>query len=341
MLLGAILLGLLLGLWAGGRMSNLATIRLRWAGLLFLAVIVRFGTEALLNAGVDIVETLRLPLLLLGFVLLLVGTWVNRGYPGMGIAFVGILSNAIVITINGGYMPVWDEALAAAGMGLADVTSALHVVVPGTVEQFLFGALVLGDIIPIPIPVVQNVVSIGDVFLSLGLGFFLFAGVVRVPTQLEAREEEAIRQRLYGIARSTRLPRPDGHGVAPETGLRRRCRRALRSNARCSSARRPPAWRRRRWHHSHPARRNSTPSSSAWRPTAGRSTRASPSPARRPARRASPSLGPPRRRSHGSADIHTSGSPSTARSQRCGRVSWSRCSATGSTRSPSRRRSTS
>ena len=62
---GAILLGLLLGLWAGGRMSNLATIRLRWAGLLFLAVIVRFGTEALLNAGVDIVETLRLPLLLL------------------------------------------------------------------------------------------------------------------------------------------------------------------------------------------------------------------------------------------------------------------------------------
>ena len=219
MLLGAILLGLLLGLWAGGRMSNLATIHLRWAGLLFVAVIVRFGTEALLNAGVDIVETLRLPLLLSGFVLLLVGTWVNRGYPGMGIAFVGILFNAIVITVNGGYMPVWDEALTAAGMGLTDVTSALHIVVSGTAEQFLFGALVLGDIIPVPIPFLQNVVSIGDVFLSLGLGFFLFASVVRVPTQLEAREEEAIRQRLYGIARSTRLPRPDGPGVAPETGL--------------------------------------------------------------------------------------------------------------------------
>ena len=108
----------------------------------------------------------------------------------------------------------------------ADVTSALHVVVSGDgSSDFLFGALVLGDIIPIPIPFIQNVASIGDVFLSLGLGFFLFASVVRVPTQLEEREEAAIRQRLCGIARSTRLPRPDGPGSRPRPASRRRCRR--------------------------------------------------------------------------------------------------------------------
>ena len=38
----------------------------------------------------------------------------------------------------------------------------------------------LGDIIPIPFPFIRNVASIGDMFLTAGLAFFLFASVVRV-----------------------------------------------------------------------------------------------------------------------------------------------------------------
>ena len=122
MLIGGILLGLLLGLWAGGRLSNLAQVQLRWIGVLLVAVIVRFGTEFLLNAGRR--HRRRRSACrssCSGFSLLLAGLWANRGYPGMGIAFVGILFNTIVITVNGGYMPVWDDALAAAGMTPADV----------------------------------------------------------------------------------------------------------------------------------------------------------------------------------------------------------------------------
>ena len=48
----------------------------------------------------------------------------------MSLAFVGILSNAIVILVNGGYMPIWEPALVAAGMTPADVTSAIHYVLP-------------------------------------------------------------------------------------------------------------------------------------------------------------------------------------------------------------------
>ena len=210
MLIGGVLLGLLLGLRAGGRLSNLGTVQLRLVWVLFAAVIVRFGTEALLNAGVDIVEVLRLPLLVTGFAMLLVGLWANRTYPGLSLAFIGILANAIVITVNGGYMPIWSVALQAAGLTEADVTSALHVVVDATPEDFLLRALILGDIIPIPLPIVTNVASLGDVFLSIGLAFFLFASVVRVPTQLEASEEAAIRERLFGLAGTARLPRPDG-----------------------------------------------------------------------------------------------------------------------------------
>ena len=61
MLIVGILLGLVLGLLAGGRLSNLGTIQLRWIPVLFAAVIIRFGTEAFLNAGVPIAELKKDP----------------------------------------------------------------------------------------------------------------------------------------------------------------------------------------------------------------------------------------------------------------------------------------
>jgi DHA3 family macrolide efflux protein-like MFS transporter len=219
-LIVGILLGLLLGLRAGGRLDNLANIQLRWPLLLIAAVLIRFGTEALLNAGVPIVDMLRAPLLAAGFGLLLIALWANRGYPGLSVAFVGILLNGTVILVNGGHMPIWATSLAAAGLTPADVTSALHVVVAGEASDFFVRALVLGDIIPVPVPIIQNVASLGDLFLTAGLAFFLFASVVRVPTRLEEHEEAVIHARLAGLAASTRLPRPDtGGGVAAETGL--------------------------------------------------------------------------------------------------------------------------
>ncbi len=111
-----IVLGLVLGLLAGGSLVNLASVRLRWVSLIAAAVLVRFGTEAALLAGVPLVDTLRLPLLAASFGFLLVGLWGNRSYPGLTLAFVGILSNGIVIVVNGGYMPIWEPSLVAAGL---------------------------------------------------------------------------------------------------------------------------------------------------------------------------------------------------------------------------------
>ncbi|MGH2475081.1 MAG: MFS transporter [Candidatus Limnocylindrales bacterium] len=228
MLIGGILLGLLLGLLAGGRLRNLANIQLRWTWLLVAAVIVRFSTEALLGAGVDFIQDLRLPLLAAGFAILLTGLWVNRGYPGLSLAFLGILSNAVVIVVNGGYMPIWQTSLTAAGFTPEDVTSALHIIVQGDAASFLTQALILGDVIPVPVPLIQNVASLGDLFLSLGLSFFLFAGLVRVPTPLEEQEEASLRARLASLAGGGRTPRPDERGDhRRQTGLTR----ALQSSA--------------------------------------------------------------------------------------------------------------
>ena len=195
MLIGGILLGLALGLLAGGSLRNLAEIRLRWAGLLVVAVVIRFGTEAALAAGMDVVEAFRLPLLAGAFGILLVALWVNRSYPGLSLAFLGVLSNGLVILANGGFMPIWGPALSTAGLTPADVTRSFHVVIDGGASEFLGRLLILGDVIPFPF-ILQNVYSLGDLFLALGLAFFLFAGVVRVPTATEEQQDADLRRRL-------------------------------------------------------------------------------------------------------------------------------------------------
>ena len=120
--------------------------------------------------------------------MLLVALWVNRSYPGLSLAFLGVLLNALVIVVNGGYMPIWEPALVAAGLTEADVTRFHTSSTAAARPDFLGRLLILGDVIPIPIPVIQNVASLGDLFLTLGLAFFLFAGVVRVPTPEEQRD---------------------------------------------------------------------------------------------------------------------------------------------------------
>jgi len=208
-------LGLILGLLAGGRIENLVSVRLRWIWLLFLGAGVRFGTEFLLVQGNPLVEQLRTPLLATAYTLLLVALYVNRRHPGIAMAFVGILGNAVVIIANGGYMLVWQPSLTAAGFGPGDVFSPLYVIVPAPLDAaFLSHFGFLGDIIPIPIPIVQNVASIGDLFLSAGLAFFLFATVVRTPNA-------SGRAVAAGVATPPGL-RPDTFGIAaagiPGTG---------------------------------------------------------------------------------------------------------------------------
>jgi hypothetical protein len=196
MLIGGILLGLVLGLLAGGKLRNLAEIQLRWAWLLVVAIVLRFGTEAALGAGIGMVEMLRLPLLAGAFAILLVALWVNRTYPGLSLALLGVLSNTIVILVNGGFMPIWAPALSAAGLTEADVTRSFHIVVDAPAPDFLGRLLILGDVIPVPLSFIRNVYSLGDLFLTLGLAFFLFASVVRVPSESEEQQDADLRRRL-------------------------------------------------------------------------------------------------------------------------------------------------
>lgn len=81
----------------------------------------------------------------------------------MWIAGIGILMNFTVIAVNGG-MPVLIESVALAG-GSTDIALGAKHVVLDAATRLPF----LGDIIPLP----RSVISLGDVFIAIGIGVYL------------------------------------------------------------------------------------------------------------------------------------------------------------------------
>ena len=175
MLLIGIVAGLVLGLLLGGHFEALVNVRLRFAALLLVALVIRYGTQFGIANGAPLVESLRLPLYLVGFGCLAVALWLNRDQPGLLAVMVGVAANGLAIAINGGFMPVFLPALGAAGLGLGDLSNHFHVALPADLGlPFLLQGGPIGDIIPFPVPFLNNVGSIGDVFISTGLGWFVF-----------------------------------------------------------------------------------------------------------------------------------------------------------------------
>jgi MFS family permease len=172
--------GLVGGLLVGGRIVRLIDVRLRWAGLIFLALVLRVGTAAAIANGVPLADQLRLPLYGAAFGLLIAGLWPNRHHPGLLAVLVGAAANGVAIMANGGWMPVWEPALAAAGLGVSDLNGGFHRLLPTEFNsEFFLRAGPIADIIPIPLPLLRNVSSIGDAFIATGLAWFVFATLAR------------------------------------------------------------------------------------------------------------------------------------------------------------------
>ena len=180
MILLGILGGLVVGLLAKGQFGRLIDVRLRWVGLILFALAVRFGTQVAIGNDVPLADQLRLPLYAGAFGVLAAAMWLNRRQPGLLAVMVGVLSNGLAIVVNGGYMPVWGPSLDAVGLTQADLNQAFHRLLPTEFgPDFFLHAGPIADIIPVPIPFLTNVSSLGDVFIAAGLAWFVFATLVR------------------------------------------------------------------------------------------------------------------------------------------------------------------
>ena len=130
MLIAGIVVGLIAGLLLGGRPGRLLDVRLRAPVLLFLAVVIRYGTELLLREGMPLAEQLRLPLFATAFVILLLRAVAQprpaRPARGRG----GVAVNGLAMVVNAGWMPVWQPALEAAGLTTADLVPNFQRLLP-------------------------------------------------------------------------------------------------------------------------------------------------------------------------------------------------------------------
>ena len=171
-MLFVIVLAIVVGWSRGGRLANLTEIRVRIWWLLFIG----FGLQAVALFLPSDRHDLAVTLILASYVPLLLFVWLNRRMAGMWIAGIGILMNFTVIALNAG-MPVMLEAIEVAGGGGIPDLGARHVVMTDATRLPF-----LGDVIPLP----ANVISIGDVFLAIGIGVFV-EDRMRQPIPLFAR----------------------------------------------------------------------------------------------------------------------------------------------------------
>lgn len=214
MLLIGVLLGLVAGLLLGGRLDALLEVKLRWRVLIFLALALRFGTEAAISYGLPLANELRLPLYATTFALLVCALWLNRSHPGLLVAAAGIASNGLAITANGGWMPVWGPALALGGFTPGDLTFSFHRLLPDTLgAEFLLRGGPFGDVLPLPFPFIGTVASVGDVFMSAGLGWFVFTGLLGRRRTERIRSTSPASQGTAGVAAAD--GRPPGFAERP------------------------------------------------------------------------------------------------------------------------------
>jgi Family of unknown function (DUF5317) len=174
-ILATLIIAIVLGFLLGGRLSNLACLRIRWMPL----AIAGLALQLVPMPG----RAWSLALLYVSFALLVAFAVANgrAGIPGAWLILAGILLNLTVIGLNQG-MPVAREALVRSDQMdtlelLAKQGGAKHHLARPT-DRVVF----LADVIPIrPI---RQIVSLGDLVAYAGVVWLVVAGMRGRPEEV-------------------------------------------------------------------------------------------------------------------------------------------------------------
>jgi hypothetical protein len=170
LIVGALIIAVAIGYLMGGRLSNLAHLRIRWAPLAIIGLVMQV---------INPPGHWPLAMLIGSFVLLLTFAIVNRHVVGFWLILVGVSLNFLVIGLNSG-MPVSAQALSASGQ--EDTIGQLTDRADSYVKHHLAGdderLLFLGDVIALPPPIGQAI-SIGDIFTYAGVVVVVVGGMRR------------------------------------------------------------------------------------------------------------------------------------------------------------------
>jgi hypothetical protein len=184
----------------GGKFAYLAQLPLQKKGWLLVVIMAQLIGLGLLRQRVP---WLAGGLLVASFVILIFISWSNRHMAGMPVVLVGIILNFMVISANGGAMPITTQTLAAINRSdqlpsQPALNNSNQTTVLNTKDVVSKNAslLFLGDVIVIPFPGrLATAMSLGDVLIGLGLVRWCF-WAMKVPAPFPVR---AVRWRLRQV----------------------------------------------------------------------------------------------------------------------------------------------
>ena len=188
LLLGPVI-GMVAGRLLGGRLANLATIRLRALWLLWLAAGVQAAQFSLVPVRTFVQDRLGIPMLAIVFAVVAVWLALNlRPAPAalrlaVAVILAGAALNAIVIALNG-RMPYSVAAARTAGLREGAVNPKNAPAGAGT------RLAALGDVIPVP--PLRKIVSPGDLLIILGAAATVAAAMRRRPAALTPTVREEV-----------------------------------------------------------------------------------------------------------------------------------------------------
>ena len=184
-MLGAILIAVALGIYRGGSLNRLSNISLRWTPLLFEGLVVQLAFQLWDPPGLT--RSGALAILLLSNLAVTTFLLANIRTPGIFLAALGLVLNVTVIAANGA-MPVSTGAAETSGISAP----------PASSSSFKHERLDDDTKLPwladvIPVPRLREILSIGDIFLALGLAHLVLAAM-GTGEETEAPKRRGVRQ---------------------------------------------------------------------------------------------------------------------------------------------------
>jgi len=182
MLFSILIAACAIGLIRGGKLSNIAKIKIHYPWLIFSSVMVEFGLLFLMRKTSFITQNMVWGAVFVQYLLLFIFLWFNRQLPYTWLTGLGSLLNFLVIMANKGSMPLSEAAMTmnVNSRNLEHLASGrmltYHIVNENTLLTFL------GDVIYLPAPF--------KAFLSIG-DFVLFAGILLVIQSIIAGRDMA------------------------------------------------------------------------------------------------------------------------------------------------------
>ncbi|MBI9011294.1 MAG: DUF5317 family protein [Clostridiales bacterium] len=178
MFLEAVVLGLFIGGFKGGRLANIIDMNIRGWYLIILSLFLSMSPIFLRNF--DNITNTSVILMFFSMVILLIVLILNLDKKGVWLVLIGGLFNVAIMAFNAFKMPVMMSGLESAG-----ITSLIEGVTDGTIINYVAsevtGVMQIFTkfiIVPKPYPF-PKILTIGDILMSFGLLWMIVGEMMR------------------------------------------------------------------------------------------------------------------------------------------------------------------